>query len=99
MDAIGTRFPLRIPDTGAPPVNAAADAGADAGASAPAADATSATAARPPVGATSLWEVLTPEEREFFAQQSALGPLSYRPGGAVRDVASPPTGGRIDVRG
>jgi len=45
----------------------------------------------------SFWEILTPEERAFFAQQAALGPLSYRPGGAPVAGAAP-TGQRLDVR-
>jgi hypothetical protein len=52
-----------------------------------------------PTSASSLWEVLTPEEREFFAQQQALGPLTYRRGGAPASDAPAPTGRRIDVRG
>jgi len=47
----------------------------------------------------SLWDVLTPEEREFFAQQTALGPLSYRPGRGPAEHAPAPTGRRVDVRG
>lgn len=47
----------------------------------------------------SLWEILTPEEREFFEQQASLGPLTYRPGQASRENAPAPTGRRIDVRG
>jgi hypothetical protein len=43
----------------------------------------------------SLWEILTPEERAFFAEQAALGPLSYAPGAAP---ALAPTGQRLDVR-
>lgn len=46
-----------------------------------------------------LWDVLTPEEREFFAQQTALGPLTYRHGGTPSSDAPAPTGRRIDVRG
>ncbi len=45
----------------------------------------------------SLWEILTPEEREFFAQQAAMGPVSYRPGGQPAPAAAP-TGQRLDVR-
>jgi hypothetical protein len=47
----------------------------------------------------SLLEILTPEERAFFEQQMALGPLTYRAGRADGDRASAPTGRRIDVRG
>jgi len=47
----------------------------------------------------SLWEILTPEEREFFEQQASLGPLTYRPGDTATNELSVPTGRRIDVRG
>jgi hypothetical protein len=46
---------------------------------------------------SSLWEILTPEERAFFTQQASLGPLGYRPGGQVSRPAAP-TGQRLDVR-
>ncbi len=46
--------------------------------------------------AASFMDVLTPEEREFFAQLSAMGSLTYRPGSA--DTPAAPTGQRIDVR-
>jgi hypothetical protein len=49
--------------------------------------------------APTLWDLLTAEEREFFAQQSAIGQLTYRPGAASREAAPGPTGQRIDVRG
>jgi hypothetical protein len=98
MDAIGSNFPLRIPD--AP---AARPAGAPTGGAAPARDdaatAAASAPARPPVGEASLWDLLTPEERAFFTQQAALGPLSYRPDGAARAGAPLPTGRHIDVRG
>ena len=54
----------------------------------------SSTAAR-----RSLWEILTPEEREFFEQQASLGPLTYHPSQMSRENVSAPTGRRIDVRG
>jgi hypothetical protein len=43
--------------------------------------------------------VLTPEERDFFAANAVLGPLTYRPRAAAADAIAPPTGQRIDVRG
>ncbi len=53
-----------------------------------------------PAGAeSSLIEILTPEERAFFEQQMALGPLTYREGGADREPVDAPTGRRLDVRG
>lgn len=52
-----------------------------------------------PADAPSLLDVLTPEEREFFEQQAALGPLTYRPRGPQSDAALAPVGRRIDVRG
>jgi len=50
--------------------------------------------------ARSLEDLLTPEERDFFARLETLGPLTYRPNGP-RAGATPaaPTGQRIDVRG
>jgi hypothetical protein len=48
---------------------------------------------------SSLWELLTPEERAFFARAAELGPLTYRPGGRTSLGASLPTGQRIDLRG
>jgi hypothetical protein len=57
-------------------------------------------AAREPGAAeSSLVEILTPEERAFFEQQMALGPLTYREGGTDREPADAPTGRRLDVRG
>ena len=47
----------------------------------------------------SLWEILTPEEREFFEQQAPRGPLTYRPGSMQVDRIPAPTGRSIDVRG
>lgn len=46
---------------------------------------------------SSLWEVLTEEERSFFQQQALLGPLTY---GKSQAAAAPsaPTGQRLDVR-
>lgn len=46
-----------------------------------------------------LWDVLTPEERDWFQQQAQLGPLTYgRPQGSAAS-ASAPRGQRLDVRG
>jgi hypothetical protein len=58
-----------------------------------------ATPAKPPAAEATLWDVLSAEEREFFTQQQALGPLTYRPDGGTRGGMAPPTGRRIDVRG
>jgi len=52
-----------------------------------------------PPGEATLWDLLTPEERDFFAQQSALGPITYRPGGRAAGAPPAPVGQRIDVRG
>lgn len=46
-----------------------------------------------------LWDVLTDEERAFFAQQAQLGAVSYRPARANAAAPAGPTGQRIDVRG
>jgi hypothetical protein len=48
---------------------------------------------------TSLWELLTPEEREFFAQQATLGSLTYRAAGSPSPDVPAPTGQRIDLKG
>jgi hypothetical protein len=48
--------------------------------------------------ARSLWEMLTPGEREFFSRLEALGPLTYRPGTAKAPPSAAPTGQRIDVK-
>ena len=50
-----------------------------------------------PAAATGLWDLLTPEEQEFFARARALGPLTYGPPRAASQAA--PLGGRIDVKG
>ncbi len=47
----------------------------------------------------SLWGVLTEEERQFFAQQADLGPLTYGPRGAMTETVDVPKGQRLDVRG
>jgi hypothetical protein len=44
-------------------------------------------------------ELLTAEEREFFAQQSALGPLAYGRRASGGHAAPGPIGRRLDVRG
>ncbi len=93
MNAIGPKpFATRVPAVATPrPAGAPGRAATD--------EATTAAPARPPAGEATLWDVLTPEEREFFAQQTALGPLTYRPDGAARAGAPAPTGRRIDVKG
>ncbi|MFB3908870.1 MAG: hypothetical protein ACE15D_10745 [Candidatus Eisenbacteria bacterium] len=48
---------------------------------------------------SSFWDLLTPDEREFFEKQASLGPITYRPGGRPSDAMPAPTGQRIDVRG
>jgi hypothetical protein len=53
-----------------------------------------------PAEPATLWEILTPEERAFFEQRTALGPLVYGPARTAPESAPPaPTGQRIDVRG
>jgi len=82
----------RIPSLVPRPVEHPAAPGTD---TTPARDAAPAATSR----ASSLWEVLTPEEREFFAREQELGPLTYRPGGVPAPKTPPPTGRRIDVKG
>ena len=55
-----------------------------------------------PAAGSSLWDLLTPEEQDFFTRQTALGALTY--GRASKNSAPPtpqgaPLGGRIDVKG
>lgn len=45
-----------------------------------------------------LWTVLTSEERTFFAQTGAMGPLTYGPGVSRGSLPSMRLGGRIDVK-
>ncbi len=61
----------------------------------------SAAPARPGVAAadSSLQSVLTDEERNFFDQMAALGPLTYGPRRAAHAGAGGPRGARLDVRG
>jgi hypothetical protein len=49
---------------------------------------------------TTLWDLLTEDERAFFTQQAALGSATYRPGraAAAPQTTGAPTGQRIDVR-
>ncbi|MEO8199703.1 MAG: hypothetical protein ABI679_04195 [Gemmatimonadota bacterium] len=48
---------------------------------------------------SALWDVLTPEERDFFQGQAALGPLTYGPARRNAAPAPVPIGQRLDVRG
>jgi hypothetical protein len=57
------------------------------------------SSASPDAQAKSLWDVLTPEEREFFECQAKLGAITYRPGAAAPLQSEAPLGGRIDVKG
>ncbi len=55
-----------------------------------------------PAGEVSLWDVLTPDEKSFFAEAAQMGPLTYGPrnrAGAAAQSPSVPRGQRIDVRG
>jgi hypothetical protein len=67
------------------------------------ADSLDAASSRPAAPAShagsSLWAMLTPEEREFFLSQAALGPLTYRRGRRPASAPAPPTGQRLDVKG
>lgn len=49
----------------------------------------------------SLWEMLTAEERDFFAQQASLGNITYGRGAQAAGAAKAqaPMGQRLDVRG
>lgn len=52
---------------------------------------------------STLWNLLTDDERSFFSQQATLGAITYGRGGAApataRDAAGPALGQRLDVRG
>jgi hypothetical protein len=63
-----------------------------------------AATARPSTAAASksaspLWDVLTDEERAYFAAVQALGPVSYGANGAPPASPAAPVGQRIDVQG
>lgn len=52
----------------------------------------------PPGTDPQLWSVLTAEERQYFAQAKAMGPVTYAPGRlGLADMALH-RGGRLDVR-
>ncbi len=53
----------------------------------------------PATGNAGFLDLLTPEEREFFERQSAVGPLTYRPDGKPAELPPVRTGQRIDFRG
>ena len=66
-------------------------------------DAASATSQAAPAETPSgvdpaLWTVLTPEERAFFAQSSAMGPLTYGRRTPESSHAGVRLGGRIDYK-
>jgi hypothetical protein len=65
----------------------------------PAAPAPRTGAPAPVAQESSFLDLLTAEEREFFAQQTALGPLTYGPRSARPDATPGPLGQRIDVKG
>jgi hypothetical protein len=44
-----------------------------------------------------LWNVLSPDERAFFARAKAMGGVTYGPGTRARS-AGVATGGRLDVK-
>ena len=51
---------------------------------------------------SSLWELLTSEERSFFSQQASLGALTYGRGrstAAATPANAAPIGQRLDVKG
>jgi len=52
-----------------------------------------------PSAATSLWDILTPEEQEVFERTASMGPLVYRCDGRPAAEVAVPTGRRIDLRG
>jgi hypothetical protein len=81
-----------------PPSGAAAATPAPGSPPAPSAKA-AATAHDIPAGSDpALWSILTSEERAFFHQQAALGPLTYGRARPTATAAEAPIGQRIDVR-
>jgi hypothetical protein len=54
-----------------------------------------------PPNDSSLWDLLTEDERAFFSQQNSLGALTYGRGRAAASTApaAGPIGQRLDVRG
>jgi len=65
----------------------------------PAAPASRTAPSAPATQESSFLDLLTAEEREFFAQQTALGPLTYGPRSARPGAQPGPLGQRIDVKG
>jgi len=68
----------------------------------PSRTAASDTAGEPQAPAdSSLWHMLTDEERSFFSQQASMGALTYGRSRAAAAAAAPnaPIGQRLDVRG
>jgi len=65
----------------------------------PAAPAPRTAPSAPAAQEPSFLDLLTVEEREFFAQQTALGPLTYGPRSARPGTKPGPLGQRIDVKG
>lgn len=92
-----TPFPFR-PLTGANTPRSATPAARSAR-SAPAAGAATPAAGSAPASESSLWELLTADERDFFTQQAALGSITYKPSRAAAVAPQAPTGQRLDVRG
>jgi hypothetical protein len=88
---------MNVSGPSAPPTRPAPDTGALA--PRPPATPAAGEPAAERAAAPSLWDLLTPEEREFFSQQASLGPLTYRADGGSREGSPAPTGRRIDVRG
>ena len=87
--------PLPVRPLPAPAAPAAHAANGSRAGSAPAA----ANATAP--AESSLWELLTDDERSFFSQQASLGVLTYGRGRtpAPAPSSSAPIGQRLDVRG
>lgn len=98
-DNSGTAQGTRAQRSAAPSVPAAAKPNAEARAASANALGTEAPAGTDPA----LWSILTGEERQFFAQLGAKGPLTY--GHYTRSQSAPPPttaaiarGGRLDVK-
>lgn len=100
---VGRTQETRTPRTDRPVVGAPTAPAAPAvrTPAAPAITTPGAVAAAPPPGTDpELWQVLTPEERSFFARAYASGPLTYGRAALTGQADSPAAfrGTRLDVR-
>lgn len=95
IGGVGNGNPIAIPLNRPATERRAADA-AQAKVASPAVREAEALTSAPPQGVDpSLWNVLTTEERAYFAKVRAMGPITYGPAQSANRPAM--RGGRIDV--